>query len=102
MAMSEARSSFQLVKLGDGKVLAAGGRGRGSSVIATSELFDPQTLTWKPQGDMRQSRAYFSAVLMADGRVLAAGGKDDMGMNLNSAEVSTPTPTPSIILGHPA
>jgi hypothetical protein len=95
MAMSEARSSFQLVKLGDGKVLAAGGRGRGSSVIATSELFDPQ-------GDMRQSRAYFSAVLMADGRVLAAGGKDDMGMNLNSAEVSTPTPTPSIILGHPA
>jgi len=36
MAMGEARSSFQMVKLGGGKVLAAGGRGRGSAVTATS------------------------------------------------------------------
>ncbi len=87
MSMAEARSSFQMVKLNGGKVLAAGGRGRGSIVTATSELFDPTTRTWAPAGAMNQPRAYFAAVLMADGRVLAAGGKNDRGTNLNSTEV---------------
>ena len=87
MAMAEARSSFQMVKLEGGKVLAAGGRGRDSAVVSTSELFDPSTLTWTTQGSMMQPRAYFAAVVMKDGRVLAAGGRNDMGMNLNSVEV---------------
>ena len=100
MAMAEARSSFQMVKLGSGKVLAAGGRGRNSAVTSTSELFDPTDLMWTPQGSMMQPRAYFAAVVMKDGRVLAAGGRNDMGINLNSVEVRIFTPCSHLVVLH--
>lgn len=77
-----------MVKLSSGKVLAVGGRGRGSGGVLTSaELFDPATKTWQTQGSMADGRASFAAVAMSDGRVLAAGGMSGNGMMLNSSEV---------------
>lgn len=85
--MTEARSAFQAVLLKSGRVLAIGGRGRQSGVLASSELFDLPAERWDPQGDMSYERAYFAAAELADGRVLVAGGKDAAGQNLNSSEV---------------
>lgn len=86
--MDDARSSFQTLVLGSGKVLAVGGRGREGGALASSELFDPTSDSWTRQGDMHQGRAYFAAAELVDGRVVAAGGKDESGQNLNSTEVS--------------
>ena len=88
MSMHDARSAFEMVKLSSGKVLAVGGRGRGSGgVLSSAELFDPATKTWQTQGSMADGRASFAAVAMPDGRVLAAGGMSGTGMMLNTSEV---------------
>lgn len=88
MSMHDARSAFEMVKLPGGKVLAVGGRGRGSGgVLDSSELFDPVAKTWQTQGSMAAGRASFAAVAMSDGRVLAAGGMSETGSMLNSSEV---------------
>ena len=90
MSMHDARSAFEMVKLPSGKVLAIGGRGRGSSgVLSSAELFDPATKTWQTQGSMADGRASFAAVAMPDDRVLAAGGMSGTGMMLNSSEVGS-------------
>lgn len=88
MSMNDARSAFQVVKLSSGKVLAVGGMGRDSSVLSSSELFDPSTQMWTKQGQLTNGRAYFSLVLMSDGRVLAAGGIGNTGAILNTSEVN--------------
>lgn len=93
MLMHDARSAFEMVKLSDGRVLAAGGMGRGSSVLASSETFDPSTKTWEEQGNMTAARASFSLVKLPDGRVLAAGGRNETGQMLNSSEVLHFAPT---------
>ena len=90
MSMQEARSAFELVKLPNGKVLAVGGRGRSSNMLASSEVFDPTTKTWQAQGSMNEARASFSLVLLSDGKVMAAGGRGDGNTVLNSTEVLMP------------
>lgn len=59
--------------LQDGRVLVAGGDGKG-----TAELFDPKTGTFTLTGTMVQARSEAMAVRLSDGRVLIAGG-DELG-----------------------
>lgn len=83
-AMITPRHRQTATVLPDGRVLVAGGadaslqsHGDGSyggRVLATAELFDPQTGTWTATGRMNTAREGHTAVLLADGRVLVAGG----------------------------
>lgn len=85
--MHDARSAFEMVRLASGKILAVGGRGRGSSVVASSEVFNPVTQTWQEQGSMKEGRVSFSLVPLSDKKWMAAGGMSDSGKLLNSTEV---------------
>ena len=69
-----------VVRLGDGRVLAAGGSGRysyASEATTSAELFDPATGTWSPAPDLPEPRLYGRAVTLADGSALIVGGSRD-------------------------
>ena len=62
--------------LPDGNVLVAGGSdhdGRDAS-LASAEIFDAATLSFRPTGSMSHPRVSHSATLLHDGRVLMVGG----------------------------
>ncbi len=60
-------AQFVAVKLGSGKVLAAG--------ASVAELFDPATNTWSPAGSFpNPDFVHYSAVLLPSGKVLVVGG----------------------------
>lgn len=44
--------------------------------LASAELFDPTSGTWKPTGSMSQERQNHTVALLRDGKVLIAGGKN--------------------------
>jgi RHS repeat-associated protein len=70
-------------RLGDGRVLVAGGFNQ------TSELYEPAAGTWSRTGDTRTSHRYHTATRLADGRVLVAGGEQDWHLG-GTAEVYDP------------
>jgi N-acetylneuraminic acid mutarotase len=76
-SMTEARSHQTATLLRDGTVLVTGGViffGEGGvTVLASAELYDPETGTWSATGDMATSRFAHTATLLPDGRVLVAG-----------------------------
>ncbi len=72
-SLHSARWAHVAVRLGDGRVLVAGGV-NGSTLVASAELFDPASGTWTTTGSMAVSRLGHAAVLLADGRVLVVGG----------------------------
>ncbi|HXY50173.1 MAG TPA: kelch repeat-containing protein [Terriglobales bacterium] len=79
--MSTRRSSHTATVLANGKVLIAGGIESGDqpfSGTATfkAEIYDPNTLTFSPTGNMTTARAGHTATLLATGLVLIAGGSD--------------------------
>lgn len=65
--MSQYRVAFSLVRLADGRVLAAGGWG---SAATTAEIYNPATNTWTPTPAMPKARSDTPAALLDDGRVL--------------------------------
>lgn len=84
-----------------GQVLIAGGIGDKNKPIASAELYDPATNTFKATGNMMVARTYQSATALRDGRVLIAGGTDASDQALATAELYDPatgkfslTPTP--------
>lgn len=62
--------------LADGRVLVAGGRGSNDDVLASAELYDPETGSWSPAADMLAPIADHTATLLPDGRVLVVGPND--------------------------
>jgi hypothetical protein len=78
-----------VTRLGDGRVLVAGGERAGpdDGVTKSAELYDPTSGTWSATGDMVEARKHHSATLLPDGRVLVAGGESSIGETLASAEV---------------
>lgn len=66
-----------VVRLADGRVLAAGGA-VGSLLsplsVATAEIWDPATQTSTPTGSLLQDRAGHETLLLPDGTVLVSGG----------------------------
>lgn len=86
--LSGIRGTATVVRLADGKVLAAGG-GVSSIPLATAELFDPASKAWSATGSLLQARRGAAAVVLRDGRVLVAGGVAGPRL-LSSAELYDP------------
>ena len=92
--MTEARAEHVAVRLADGRVLVVGGvgarEGGGEVSLASAELYDPETGTFSPTGDMTTERALadyatgnipVTATVLPSGRVLIVGGmRRDMGL----------------------
>jgi hypothetical protein len=76
--MGTPRSGHTAVRLLDGRVLVVGGYpGDEPDLKMTSaELYDPESGTWSPTGNMLKPHAGFAATLMRDGKVLV-GDVDD-------------------------
>ena len=79
-SLSTPRSRPVLVRLANGKVLAAGGAGDTSA-----EIYDPDTGAWSATGSLSVARQTAAGVLLADGRVLITGGSAS-----RSAEIYDP------------
>jgi len=60
------------VRLLDGRVLVAGGYpgSEPDDAVTSAELYDPETGTWSPTGNMLKPHGGFPATLLRDGRVL--------------------------------
>lgn len=94
--------SGQIVTLGDGRVLFAGGLiegefyGGAPTDDLRADLYDPSTNTFAPDtGTMVTLRYGHTATKLADGRVLITGGINFAGGNFNelaSAEIYDPDP----------
>ena len=74
--MAVARYEHTTTLLADGRVLVAGGRSSSNDVLASAELFDPETGSWSPAADMLMPIADPTATLLHDGRVLVVGNND--------------------------
>lgn len=74
--MSVDRAGHQATLLENGEVLITGGcAGRGCDrVLASAELYDPATRSFRPVAPLTTPRASHTATILPDGRVLASGG----------------------------
>ncbi|MBA3459982.1 MAG: hypothetical protein H0T46_08470 [Deltaproteobacteria bacterium] len=86
--MLEARASFTLLPLADGRALAVGGvvRQDGNRALASAEVFDPETGVWSSAGCMHVARWQHSTVALADDSILAIGGFNNGTGQLRSVE----------------
>jgi hypothetical protein len=77
-SMSQARSFITATLLRDGRVLVAGGGVDGEvgiQPLASAELYDPDSGTWRATGSMHAARGRLhTETLLAEGTVLATGG----------------------------
>jgi hypothetical protein len=85
----------------DGTLLIAGGVTTSPNFASifqpTSEIFDPETMSWKLSGIMSSGRDEFSGLLLDDGRVMISGGFVSPGaLLLRTVEVYTPGLVPQI------
>src|SRR5277367_1100401 len=87
--MKTERESHTSTLLASGLVLITG-RGDGNVSLATVELFNPDTDSFAPTGDMVNPRARHTATMLASGAVLVTGGRDADGNALATAEVFDP------------
>ena len=109
-SMVEARTYHTATLLPDGRVLVTGGIGTPTSeffanILASAELYDPETGQWTATSPMLGVRVSHTATLLRQGTVLVAGGgssSDGDGGPLASAELYDPntgswTPTGSMV-----
>jgi hypothetical protein len=91
--MTEPREGQTGTQLKSGLVLIAGGSEQSTQYLATAELFNPATGTFRAtSGDLVTARIDNTATLLRDGRVLLTGGEGgyDDPPQLSSAEVYNP------------
>jgi Kelch motif/Galactose oxidase, central domain len=89
--MAVARAAHQATLLRDGRVLITGGctGEHCGSVLASVEMFDTRTHSFRSAAPMAVPRASHAAALLPDGRVLVAGGWDGRRA-VASAEIYDP------------
>ncbi len=83
-ALREARALATATRLADGRVLVAGGERDDYGMLATAEIYDPETETVTPAAPMPEPRVHHTATLLATGEVLVVGGGQ-------GSEISIPT-----------
>jgi len=66
-------------KLPNGLVVVTGGLDMSGSAFATTEYFDPATLSWSTGSSLTTDRAGHTATLTADGHLFIAGGSTNSG-----------------------
>lgn len=92
--MTDSRGLHTATLLPNGRVLLAGGidTGSGGGSLATAELYDPASGTFKATGPMTVTRASHSSAGLLDGTVLIAGGLLNISLNspIDSAETYDP------------
>lgn len=77
LTMTTGRATHTATLLADGRVLIAGGFrqvGRSEVPTVSAEIYDPESNTFQPTGDMKEPRDGHTATLLPDGHVLIAGG----------------------------
>lgn len=91
-SMTVAREAATATPLRNGFVLVAGGTtGAGlHTTLASAELYDPVTGTFRQTGAMTTPRQGHTATLLSDGRVLITGGTSNGVDALASAELYDP------------
>lgn len=95
--MSVGRGYQTSTLLQNGLVLIAGGGeagyagALGEPFLASAELFDPATGTFRPTGSMSVTRQDHTATVLKDGRVLIVGGDDVREHALATAELYDPS-----------
>ena len=95
-AMGNDRQYHTMVTLPDGRVLTAGGRGKGvgghrALVHTSAEIYDPSTGEWAYTGDLAEGRRKHLLAVLPGGSVLAAGGTDLSGFEaIRTAEIWDP------------
>ncbi len=80
-SMNDARASFSLVALPDGRLLALGGVDPGYHVLSTAEIYDPATGKWQRTGSLPVPAKWPAVDVLGDGRVFVAGGATDTAAN---------------------
>ncbi|MBI3565002.1 MAG: IPT/TIG domain-containing protein, partial [Elusimicrobia bacterium] len=85
-ALATGRAMPGVVRLRDGRVLAAGGFSGDISSLSSVEVYDPASGAWTAAAPMAQSRYGMAFALLNDGRVLAAGGRQ---VTANSGQTDT-------------
>jgi len=88
-SLATARRSHTATLLPNGQVLVAGGI-KGSTILASAELYDPASGTWTETGSLADARQLHTATLLPNGKVLVAGGQDSSFNGLASAELYDP------------
>ena len=96
-SLSVSRTGATAVLLPNGKVLVAGGVSGGCCGTGfftnTAELYDPETGSWTPTGNMATARSfsnYERAKLLPNGKVLVAGEQTTGNVMLATAELYDP------------
>ena len=74
--MADSRVDQTATLLPDGRVLVVGGGTyrEGAPGITSAEVWDPETATFSPAGEMAEAREGHTATLLPDGRVFVVGG----------------------------
>lgn len=90
--MPSARRGHAVVAAPNGFIYVIGGRGEGSGTnyLASVDVYNPETDTWKTAASMPTARAFFGASLGSDGRIYAIGGYNDTGY-LRTVEAYDPS-----------
>ena len=90
-SMVDQRHDLCASLLQDGKVLAAGGRGKLNMAMPTAEVWDPETGEWSQTENLNTGRDYMPCLTLNDGRVMIIGGEErDYAMEA-TAEIWDPS-----------
>jgi len=74
------RADHAVARLGDGRVVVAGGVDSMGQPLSTTELFSPDTGSFVPGPPLSAPRSNAALVRLADDRLLLVGGRDDNGV----------------------
>ncbi len=90
--LNTARYLHTATLLNNGMVLIAGGAepNGGSGAIASVELFNPETRSFAPTGNLNIARYRPAAIQLNNGMILVAGGVDNKDSILTGAELYNP------------